>query len=434
MGRYQLIPSTNNLPQSERLRVIFPDHLGLARGKVCSSEALDAPVFCSSGAFNQLFDRSLLPPENRILETEGLSDVELRFSQSDIRAGWSSGMKVAIADVYSHETAFPLCQRSALRRAVADWQELGISPRIGLEIEGYAFRSDATIEPAPYAKDAYMYATGHVADPDGLFNRITNAASANDISIESFSTEFGSGHFEFSMTHDEPVAAADNIFLFRELCRDIARESQNHITFLGRPLANAEGSALHINLSLHDDIGNNMLSMSPLPQLARQFIAGCLAHHRGLAAICNPTVNSYKRFGPGNIAGYWASWGFDHRLGVIRVPIVHGNVSRLEYRMADAATNPYLACAAVLQAGRLGVVHNLTCPDPATSAAAESDDYEHAPRDLFDAIQLLRDDEQLCASIGSTVVSHFLAIKGREWLNYVESVTDWEVRTYFPIL
>jgi glutamine synthetase len=237
------------------------------------------------------------------------------------------------------------------------------------------------------------------------------------------------------MAPAEPLIAADNLFLFRELCREIAREFQCHITFLGRPIVEAEGSGLHVNISLHDETGTNLLGSPPaLSAVARQFIAGCLAHHSGLAAICAPTVNSYKRLRPGFLSGYSASWGYEHRYGVIRVPRPSGRSTRLEHRMTDASASPYLACAAILHAGRMGVVNHLVCPEPATALHAESADYTQAPRDLCEAIRELRNDLELRTSIGDSIVTHFLSVKDAEWSSFANALTDWERRTYFPVL
>jgi glutamine synthetase len=154
-----------------------------------------------------------------------------------------------------------------------------------------------------------------------------------------------------------------------------------------------------------------------------------------MAALCAPTVNAYKRLRPGQMAGYWANWGYDHRGVTVRVPNERGAATRLEHRMSDGAANPYLATAAILQAARLGVVHNLTPPPAEQQDCLENQSTDrHVPDDLNQALNALEADTALVEAFGKELVAQFAAVKRAEWQKFVSAVTDWERQYYLPFL
>ena len=175
-----------------------------------------------------------------------------------------------------------------------------------------------------------------------------------------------------------------------------------------------------------------------LSDLARKSIAGLLAHHRGISAICAPTTNAYKRLKPDMLNGYLANWGFDDRTVGVRVPPARGEGSRIEHRMADAAANPYLVGAAVLHAARLGVTEELEL-GPAQEPGADPNTDVAVPNTLEEALEELRKDTKLAAELGDWLVESFVALKQAEWDRYVASgetsdtaVTSWELDYYLP--
>jgi glutamine synthetase len=211
------------------------------------------------------------------------------------------------------------------------------------------------------------------------------------------------------------------------------------LTFMGKPLAARSGSGMHVNFSLLGDGGCNRFAdpeaVDGLSRLARQCIAGLIAHHAGMTALCVPTVNGYKRLRPGQLAGYWANWGYDHRGATLRVPDGRGTSTRLEHRMSDGAANPYLATAAVLQAARLGVTHDLSAPPPEEQDCLEHQSTDqHVPDDLGSALDAFEADQPLVDAVGRELSALFLSIKRAEWQKFTAAVTDWELNYYLPFL
>jgi glutamine synthetase len=168
-----------------------------------------------------------------------------------------------------------------------------------------------------------------------------------------------------------------------------------------------------------------------------------MAHHEGLAALCAPTVNAFKRLQVGTLSGVYANWGYDHRCATVRIPPHRGSLTRVEHRMPDGAANPYIATAAVLQAARLGVVHQLDAPDPETGDGIESINTERRVGEhLGAALDDLVADTELVEAVGADLVANFVDIKRHEWNRYTEAegewaatadrITDWEWAWYFP--
>jgi glutamine synthetase len=200
---------------------------------------------------------------------------------------------------------------------------------------------------------------------------------------------------------------------------------------------------LHVNLSFRREDGSNALHDPNDPQglsrLARQSTAGILAHHEGIAAICAPHVNAYKRLQPDMLNGYWANWGHDDRTVAVRIPGARGAATRLEQRTSDAAANPYLAAAAILHAARLGVEHELELPPE--QGKGEAPNTPVRIPDTFDAaLDAMAADAELCDALGPELVEAFTILKRAEWERYCKAVEDpsttdvtsWELDYYLP--
>lgn len=186
--------------------------------------------------------------------------------------------------------------------------------------------------------------------------------------IESSHHEVAPGQHEIDFKYGEALQTADNWITFRDVVKNIARQSGLYATFMPKPLSGENGSAMHCNQSLFKD-GHNVFyepqAPDALSDLARFFIGGLLKHARGLAAIANPIVNSYKRLKPGYEAPTNVAWSTNNRSTLIRVPAARGNSTRIEYRSPDPTANPYLLFALMLRAGLDGVKNQIIPPAPA---------------------------------------------------------------------
>jgi glutamine synthetase len=424
----------------ERIRLLWPDHLGLARGKhllVATTEESVTANHCLA-LFALDYDRQMdiEAPGPKVLE--GQPDLEAHFSPEAVRRGWEPNTAVAVADITFEGSEVAMDPRRAVKRAIQAWHDLGYDPMLGIELEAYVMEADDRGGWQRVATPGhYVYGTGPAGDPTGLIKNVIAIADEVGLPLESVNTEYDAGQFELTLRYDRALKALDDAFLFKQMARELAMERGLLLTFLGKPINGASGSALHLNLSANDDRGDNAMAdhdgQHGLSDLARNCMAGMLAHHEGLTALCCPTVNAYKRLRPAEFVPYWANWGLDHRGTTIRVPPHRGAATRLEYRLADGAANPYTAAAAALQAARLGVVNELECPDAETGNCLDVVNTDrHVPESLGDALNALEADTELCEAIGSEFIDHFLHIKRTEWQKFMTYVTDWETNHYLP--
>ena len=407
----------------DRLRALFCDHLSVMRGKYLPNHKIGdgSTRFCLS-VFGTHYDRDLLDaPGSKV--KQGLPDMELVWRHDDIRDSWDASTKVVLGDLYDDDgTALPLCPRGALRRAVADWQAHGLTPKVGLELEAFALQADDKGRLVPYdAPGGVVYGTGPFADPLRFNDRIWEMADQLGFSLDMITAEFDTPQFEYTLTFDDVVKAVDDIVLFRLMAREIALEYGIVLTFMPKPIAEAGGSGMHVNFSFVDASGGNALSAGPrggpehMNDLARGCIGGLIHHHKGLAGLIAPTANSYMRLQPGSLSGYWQNWGGDHRNVTTRISSEGGPKARLEHRMADASANPYTAVAAVLQAARLGVENGYALPPIETGDGFDRTDAKDSTAiNLEGATRDLERDAALTQAIGAELVANHIFMKRKE--------------------
>ncbi len=429
----------------DRIRVLWPDHLGIARGKYLPARLAHKGTSHCAAVFALSYDRSMVPAPGSFL-LDGMPDVESTFDPESVKPGWEDDRTgVAVGSLSMHGQPYPYSARYALQQAIADWGALGLRPKVGIELEAYVLEPNGDGGWQRWQTPrAFVYGTGLAADPVGVIDDIMRTAEASQFKVESINAEFDEAQFELTLEYDDALAAADDAFLFRVLAREVALSHGLDLTFLGKPFAELSGSGVHVNFSFVDSTGNNALAdpsiSHGLSAGALSCVAGLIEHHQGLAALCAPTVNAYRRLQPGQINGYWANWGFEHRSAANRIPSARGAGTRIESRLADGAANLHLAVAAVLQAARLGYVNQLEAPDPLTTDGLEESNTDVCvAADLGAALGHLNADEALRQAVGTEVTDNFLAIKEAEWERYLAAVgthepgpqaSDWEIENY----
>ncbi len=407
----------------DRLRALFCDHLSIMRGKYLPHSKIGdgSTRFCRS-TFGVHYDKDLLNAPGA-MTYQGLPDMELVWTHDDIRESWDASTQIVLGDLHDDEgRPLPLCPRGALKRAVAAWEEMGLTPKVGIELEAFALQADEKGELVPYdAPGGVVYGTGPYSDPLRFNDRIWQMADRLGFSLDMITAEYDSPQFEYTLTFDDAVKAVDDIVLFRLMAREIALEYGIVLTFMPKPIPQAGGSGMHINFSFTDATGGNALSSGPrggpehMNDLARGCLAGLIHHHKGLAGLIAPTVNSYMRLQPGSLSGYWRNWGGDHRNVTTRISGEGGAKARLEHRMADASANPYTAVAAVLHAARLGVVNGHSLPPMETGDGFErTDAREGTAADLKGAVADLERDTDLVRAVGEELVANHVFMKRKE--------------------
>ena len=422
----------NKMGGSQRTRVLFSDLLNLPRGKYVPVDlAAKGQIGFARGAFATTYDRDLLAVPGTGTH-DGLPDMQLHLDDAR-HTGWQDGTEIALGDLYADGAPFALCPRHTLKRAIAGWQDIGLTAMVGLELEAFVFQRDADGVFRPYdTPGAFVYGTGPQNDPAGLVDVIWTGAEAAGLQLESVNGEYDNGQFEMTLRFDEALKACDSAFLFRLMAREIAFGQGYILTFMPKPIPERGGSGLHVNFSFADSNGQNMVAPDGvLSAVASQAVAGLVHHHEAMAGLLAPTVNSYDRLGPGSMAGYWANWAEDHRLVTTRTSTESPASARLEHRMADSSANPYLAVATVLQAALSGVRAGLPLP-----RAEDLDGLEnvratrHAPASLRRALDALEKDKALVAAIGPLLVEAHLVLK-RDEVKRLNGRSKEDIRDYY---
>ncbi len=414
----------NRALSPERLRVLFCDHLNIVRGKYVPWRDCDGGARFCRGTFGVAFDKDLIPAPGAMV-LDGLPDMEAVYRASEVRPGWQPDTRVVMTDLLDNRgQPLPTCGRGALKRAVADWQALGYEPMVGIELEAYAFQIEPDGSLKPYdTPSSHVYATGPFADPRGFTDEIWATAAACGLPIDSLNTEYDSPQFELTLTFDHALRAVDDIVLFRLMAREVAFRHGILLTFLPKPLLAQGGSGVHVNFSLRhlsgEQAGSNAISggheAESLNGLTRACVAGLLHHHRALAGIAAPCVNSYERLKPATLSGYWQNWGIDHRNVTVRVSAEEGAAARLEHRMGDGAANPYTLVAAVLQAARLGLKNGHALPPRETGDGLTGQDATvGVPGTLAESLDALEADHALVEALGAGLVANHVAMKRNE--------------------
>ena len=261
--------------------------------------------------------------------------------------------------------------------------------------------------------------------------------------VEASHHEVAPGQHEIDFKYADVIEACDNIQTFKLVVKTIARKHGLHATFMPKPLFGINGSGMHCNMSLFKD--NQNVFFDPegplqLSQTAYHFLGGLMEHARAFTAVCNPTVNSYKRLVPGYEAPVYVAWSGRNRSPLIRVPESRGLSTRLELRSVDPAANPYLAMAVLLEAGLDGITRELTPPPAVDRNIYIMNEEERAealikdlPSTLHNAIKELRVDSVMVNALGQHIFSNFVEAKRMEWASFRQTVSEWEREQYLEL-
>jgi glutamine synthetase len=409
---------------SERLRAMFCDHLSIMRGKYLPAAKMrDDESRFAQPTFSVHYDKDLLleAPGTKCLE--GIPDMALRWKGEEIRQGWEPGTRVVTGDLFQADgSPLPMCPRGALKRAVTAWQEQGLTPKVGIELEAYAFVRNGDGQIVPYDNaGGVVYGTGNFTDPRRFTDAIWNKAHEIGLPLDLITAEYDTPQYEFTLTVDSAVEHVDSVVLFRQMAREIAWDHGILLTFLPKPIAGKGGSGLHVNLSFTDAKEHNAIANGDrgnpdtLNDLAKGCIAGWMHHHRAIAGLVAPNALSYARLQPASLSGYWCNWGGDNRNVTVRVSAEGGKKARLEHRMPDAAANPYTIVATILQAALLGYQGKYDLPPKETGDGFTSNDAPHGvAASLSAALDDLAADTKLTEAVGQGLVDNHIFMKRAE--------------------
>ena len=418
------------------VRLQFTDILGSIKNVAISVSQLEKALD------NQcMFDGSSIEGFVRIEE----SDMKLHPDYNSFALfPWRENNSVArlICDVYKPDgTPFHGSPRQVLKNVLDEAKELGYTFNVGPECEFFLFRNDDQGKPTLQTfDDAGYFDMGPVDPGEDVRRDIVLNLEQMGFEIEASHHECARGQHEIDFKYGDALTTADRVMTFKLAVKTIAHKHGLHATFMPKPIFGIAGSGMHINISMAKD-GKNVFcdesDKNGLSSTAYSFIAGIMEHIKGMTAVTNPLVNSYKRLVPEFEAPVYIAWSAQNRSPLIRVPAARGQGTRVELRSADPSANPYLALAVTIAAGLDGVKKRLV-PPPAVDgniyAMSDAQRKKHKiqmlPTSLESAIAELKKDKLICNTLGEHILEKYVEAKELEWQNYKTRISQWEIDEY----
>lgn len=417
---------------------IVPDQAGVAKGKVMpAGKFADADtLFLPVSIFLQTITGGYAEAGDD-WETE--HDLVLKPDMSTIRrVPWAKDPTLqVIHDIFWQDgTPVGLAPRNVLKSIVSLYAEQGWCPVLAPELEFYLTKPntdpDYPVEP-PVGRSGRQgigrqaYSIGAVDEFEDVIEDIYDFAEAQRLAIDTIIHEAGAAQLEFNFEHGDPLLLADQVFLFKRTIREAAQRHGLYATFMAKPMEDEPGSAMHIHQSVVDaNTGHNVFSdaQGEPTELFYGFIAGQQRYLGKATCFLAPYVNSYRRLVPGSAAPINLAWGTDNRSAGIRIPTSEPAARRVENRVPGVDANPYLALAASLACGYLGMQQGLQ-PEAAVTDNAYSREAD-LPRDMRAALELFESCDELHALLGEQFSRLYLIVKRHEYQDFMRVVSPWE--------
>ena len=421
------------------VRLWFVDILGRLKNFAISPEDLEVAFEEGIGFDGSAIEGFATPEEADMLAFPDASTFQIlpwRPSQN--------GVARVFCDVCTPDRKpFAGDPRDALRRMFYKAEKAGYLLNVGAELEYYYFPDEHTPEPL----DNVGYFDLSVSDAARDLRRNTVLTLEKmSVPVEYTFHAAGRSQHGMSLRHAEALSMSDAITTAKLIIKQQAYESGCHASFMPKPLAGEDGSAMFLHQSLFDHDGNNVFwgeddEKYHLSDIAKHYMAGILAHAREISAITNPTVNSYKRITTGgDSVPQYATWGLRNRASMVRIPVYKPGKqlsTRIELRSPDPMANPYLVNAVTLAAGLDGIERKLELPPEATAETLKLTDrqmveagYTPLPRSLKEALDVFEDSQFMKDALGEHIHSFFLKKKRDEWHKFESTITEWEIKHY----
>jgi glutamine synthetase len=422
------------------VEAIIPDMAGIARGKVMPAEkfAEDEGMRLPESIFLQTVTGDY-PADTSAAMSPAEIDIVLKADPKTVRVvPWTAEPTAQVIHdcFYSDGRRVTMAPRTLLRHVLELYAQRGWEPVIAPELEFYLVEpnidADYQLKP-PVGRSGrsepgrQSYSIAAVNEFDPLFDDVYAFCEAQDIEIDTLIHEDGPAQMEINLLHGDPLNLADQAFLFKRTAREAALRHKMYATFMAKPHAKEPGSAMHIHQSVLDkNTRKNIFSSADGTPSALFFshIAGLQRYLPAAMCLFAPNVNSYRRITRYQMAPINVQWGYDNRTAGLRVPVSNPENRRVENRLSGADANPYIAIAASLACGYLGMIEGLQPSEPITGSAH---DMPFAlPRSLDEALVQLRDCEPLVHLLGEPFVAAYTIVKQAEYEVFLQVISSWE--------
>jgi glutamine synthetase len=436
---------------ASKVKVACSDIDGVLRGKYLHKDKFEGAAESGFGFCDVVFgwDSSDIVYDNTQVTgwQHGFPDALARLDLGTHRnVPWDGGVDFFLGEFINADgSPYPVCPRQTLKRVLKRAEKLGFQVMTGMEYEWFNFRETPQswaakngVGPETITPGMFGYSLLRVNENREFFNALMDEMLAFNVPIEGLHTETGPGVYEAAIGFSEALEQADRAILFKTGAKEIGSRFGIMPSFMAKWSAQYPGCSGHIHQSLSDGKANQFFDgkkPKKMSQLFESYLAGQVACLMEFAPMFWPTINSYKRL----VDGFWApvkpTWGIDNRTASFRVIAGSPKATRLETRCPGADVNPYLAMAAVIAAGLYGVEKGLklTAP-PITGTNQGAENIPRAPRTLIETTRNFSNSKIARDFLGDTFVEHFAATREWEWRQWLDGVTDWELKRYFEII
>ena len=422
------------------VEAIIPDMAGIARGKIMPAQkfAADEGMKLPESIFLQTVTGDY-PSDTSSAMSPAEIDIVLKPDTKTVReVPWAAEPTAQVIHdcFYSDGRRVTMAPRHVLRHVLELYAQRGWEPVVAPELEFYLIEpnidADYPLKPpigrsgrAEPGRQSYSIAAVNEFDP--LFDDMYQFCERQDIEIDTLIHEDGPAQMEVNLLHGDPLDLSDQVFLFKRTAREAALRHKMYTTFMAKPHGKEPGSAMHIHQSIVDKKTRQNIFSNPDGTPSALFfahIAGLQKYLPAAMALFAPNVNSYRRITRAALAPINVQWGYDNRTAGLRVPVSNPENRRVENRVGGADANPYLAIAASLACGYLGMVENLQPTDPISGSAH---DLPFAlPRALDTALRRLGESEALIRVLGEPFVAAFSIVKNAEYEVFLQVISSWE--------
>ena len=421
------------------VEAVVPDMAGIARGKV-----MPAPKFAEDEGMRMpesIFLQTVTgeyPDDDRAISPSEI-DIVLKADPKTLRVvPWAAEPTAQVIhdSFYGDGRPVTMAPRYVLRHILDLYAQQGWRPIVAHELEFFLVEpnvdADYPLKP-PVGRSGrpevgrQSYSIAAVNEFDPLFDDIYAFCEAQEIEIDTLIHEDGAAQMEINLIHGDAMSLADQVFLFKRTAREAAFRHKMYATFMSKPMAREPGSAMHIHQSIVDaKSGANVFSDkegNPTP-LFFAHIAGLQKYLPSAMSLFAPNVNSFRRITRHNMAPINTHWGYDNRTAGLRVPMSNAENRRVENRLGGADANPYLAIAASLACGYLGMIEGLKPSEPIAGSAYDLP--FGLPRNIEEAVRLLRECRPLIEILGERFVLAYTAVKESEYDTFLRVISSWE--------
>jgi glutamine synthetase len=449
----KVIAAVRNAP-GNRVKVAVSDIDGVLRGKYIHKEKFYSAAEGGFGFCDVVFGWDMMDVtyDNTTLTGwhKGFPDALAKIDLKTFRTvPWDGGVPFFLGDFVTEkngvEVPLTICPRQVLKRVLKRAEKLGVVPMCGMEYEWFNFAETPEtwaakkgVGPTTLTPGMFGYSLLRANANRDFFAALMTEMGEFGVPIEGLHTETGPGVYEAAILFSEALEAADRAILFKTGTKEIGARFGIMPSFMAKWNQSLPGCSGHIHQSLSDgkkNLFHDAKNANGMSQLFESYLAGQIAGLMALAPMYWPTINSYKRL----VDGFWApvkpTWGLDNRTASFRVIAASPKSTRLETRCPGADMNPYLAAAAVIGAGLDGVERKLKLtakPIRGTNVGAEN--IPRAPRTLIETTRIFRDSKLARDWFGDDFVDHYAATREWEWRQWLDAITDWEMKRYFEII